>query len=170
MRKPFFVNVVFWFFAVPNGSFGFVLVRFGRIRFQNGFQNGSQNLFKMLSKFVKKLSNKGGLEGSKMGCRKLPNRDRRAKAIPTIDQIFKKFFFSFSLGVGALWVPLGSLLGSLEALLGGLWTQKRVKTTCFLMVLKRLFLGLWSSWWLSWAHLVASWANLVSRWGAKMGN
>ena len=27
-----------------------------------------------------------------------------------------------------------------EALLGSLWTQKRVKTMCFLMVLKRLFL------------------------------
>ena len=37
------------------------------------------------------------------------------------------------------------------------------------MVLKRLFLGLWSSWWLSWAHLVASWANLVPRWGSKTG-
>ena len=34
------------------------------------------------------------------------------------------FFFSFSLGVGALWVPLGSLLGLLAVLLGGLWTQK----------------------------------------------
>ena len=52
------------------------------------------------------------------------------------------FFFSFSLGFGALWVPLGILLGSLEALLGCLWTQKRVKTKCFLMVLKRLFFGL----------------------------
>ena len=52
------------------------------------------------------------------------------------------FIFIFSLGFGALWVPLGSLLGPLEALLGGLWTQKRVKTKCFLMVLKRLFFGL----------------------------
>ena len=69
-------------------------------------------------------------------------RDRRAKAIPTIDQIFQKFVFSFSLGFGALWVPLGSLLGPLEALLGGLWTQKRVKTKRFLRVLKRQFFGL----------------------------
>ena len=59
-----------------------------------------------------------------MGRRKLLFRDRRAKAFSTIDQIFKKCFFSFSLGVGALWVPLGSLLGILEGLLGGLWTQK----------------------------------------------
>ena len=48
-------------------------------------------------------------------------------------------FFIFSLGFGALWVPLGSLLGPLEALLGGLWTQKRVKTLGFLRFLKRLF-------------------------------
>ena len=39
-------------------------------------------------------------------------------------QISRKFIYSFSLGFGALWVPLGSLLGPLEALLGGLWTQK----------------------------------------------
>ena len=77
-----------------------------------------------------------------MGAKKMEDRDRRLKAFSTIDQSFKKLFFSFSLGVGALWVSLGSLLGHLEALLGGLWTQKRVKNTCFLMVLKRLFLGL----------------------------
>ena len=34
---------------------------------------------------------------------------------------------------------LGRLLGFLEALLGGLWTQKRVKTRGFLRFLKRLF-------------------------------
>ena len=42
-------------------------------------------------------------------------------------------------GFGALWVPLGSLLGSLEALLGGLLTQKPSKTCGFLRFLKRLF-------------------------------
>ena len=52
------------------------------------------------------------------------------------------FLFSFSLGFGGLWVPLGSLLGPLEALLGGLWTQKRVKTIRFLRVMKRQFFGL----------------------------
>ena len=36
-------------------------------------------------------------------------------------------------------MPLGSLLGPLGALLGGLWTQKRVKTRGFLGFLKRLF-------------------------------
>ena len=88
--------------------------------------------------------------------------------LPSIKFCFS-FCFAFSLGFGALWLPLGSLLGFPEALLGSLWTQKRVKTQCFLMVLKRLFFGLWSSWWPSWAHLVSSWANLVPRWGFKMG-
>ena len=65
-----FVNAVFWLFAAPNGSLGLILVRLGRIWFQNGFQNGSQKFPKMLSKLFKKLSKKGGLEGSKMGAKK----------------------------------------------------------------------------------------------------
>ena len=52
------------------------------------------------------------------------------------------FLDRFFWGFGALWVPLGSLLRPLEALLGGLWTQKRVKTIGFLRVMKRLFFGL----------------------------
>ena len=77
-----------------------------------------------------------------MGARKMEDRDRRAKAFSTRVQILSFVFFSFSLGFGALWVPLGSLLGPLEALLGGLWTQKRVKTIGFLRVMKRVFFGL----------------------------
>ena len=53
-----FVNAVFWLFAAPNGSLGLILVRLGRIWFQNGFQNGSQKFSKMLSKFFNKLSKK----------------------------------------------------------------------------------------------------------------
>ena len=44
-------------------------------------------------------------------------------------------------GFGALWVPLGSLLGSLEALLGGLRTQKPSKTEGFLRFLKMQLFG-----------------------------
>ena len=47
------------------------------------------------------------------------------------------FIFSFSLGFGALWVPLGSLLGPLEALLGGLWTQKPQKNLRFFKVFEK---------------------------------
>ena len=60
-----FVNAVFWLFSAPNGSLGLILVRLGRIWFQNGFQNGSPKFPKMLSKCLKKLSKKGGLEGFK---------------------------------------------------------------------------------------------------------
>ena len=52
-----------------------------------------------------------------MGRRKLPNRDRRAKAISTIDQIFKKFlflfFFRFWSSLGASWEPSWASCGSL---------------------------------------------------------
>ena len=85
----------------------------------------------------------GGLLGFVLGFNFSLYRDRRLKAFSTGDYFFcLNFLFIFSLGFGALWVPLGSLLGPLEALLGGLWTQKHVKTKCFLMVLKRLFFGL----------------------------
>ena len=56
--------------------------------------------------------------------------------------VLLKFIFRFS---APLWNPLGASWEPsvpLEALLGSLWTQKHVKTQCFLMVLKRLFLGL----------------------------
>ena len=65
---------------------------------------------------------------------------------------------------------LGSLLGPLEALLGGLWTQKRVKTKCFLRVLKRLFFGFEAPDGPLGLILAASWANLVPKWGHEMGN
>ena len=77
-----------------------------------------------------------------MGFKSKENRDRRLKAFSTGLSVLSYFSFMFPLGFGALWVPLGSLLGPLEALLGGLWTQKRVKTLRFLRVLKRLFFGL----------------------------
>ena len=86
-----------------------------------------------------------------------------SKIRPKFVNFWVQFWPLFFWGLGALWVPLGSLLGPLEALLGGLWTQKRVKTKCFLRVLKRQFFGLWSSWWPSVFILAASWANLVPR-------
>ena len=64
------------------------------------------------------------------------------KTAPKLDFFEVYFWIPFLEGFGALSGPSGSLLGSLEALLGCLWTQKRVKTFCFLRVLKRLFFGL----------------------------
>ena len=50
--------------------------------------------------------------------------------------------FFYGVFFSGLWRSLGAswaALGFLEALLGGLWTQKRVKTRGFLRCLKRLF-------------------------------
>ena len=49
-----FVNAVFWLFAAPNGSLGLILVRLGRIWFQNGFPKIFQNVIKSLSKMIEK--------------------------------------------------------------------------------------------------------------------
>ena len=40
-------------------------------------------------------------------------------------------------GLGALQVPLGSLLGLPEPLLGGLWTPKTLKNSCFFWFFER---------------------------------
>ena len=42
------------------------------------------------------------------------------------------FLLLFFRDVGALWVPLGSLLVQSKALLGGLWTPKTLQNYCFL--------------------------------------
>ena len=43
---------------------------------------------------------------------------------PTFVNFWVQFWIPFFWGFGALWVPLGSLLGPLEALLGGLKSEK----------------------------------------------
>ena len=50
-----------------------------------------------------------------------------SKMHPKIDNFVVHFRIPFLLGFGALWVPLGSLLGPPKALLGGLWTPKTLK-------------------------------------------
>ena len=65
-----FVNAVFWLFAAPNGSLGLILVRLGRIWFQNGFQNGSQKFSKMLSKVCQKMIRKRRPRGFQNGFQK----------------------------------------------------------------------------------------------------
>ena len=66
-----FVNAVFWLFAAPNGSLGLILVRLGRIWFQNGFQNGFQKFSNMLSKVVQKMMKKRTTFGFQKGCQKV---------------------------------------------------------------------------------------------------
>ena len=138
-KKHLFVNAVFWLFAAPNGSLGLILVRLGRIWFQNGFPKVFQNVIKSLSKNDQK--NEAHRVPKWVPKKWLIEIAGLRHFLPWV-QFFKTFILCFSLGFGALWLPLGSLLGSLEALLGSLWTQKRVKTKCFSMVLKRLFFGL----------------------------
>ena len=68
-------------------------------------------------------------------------------------------------GFGALWVPLGSLLGSLEALLGGLLTQKPSKTDVFFRFLKMQLFGTWKLLMV----LLGSTCPLFGRSGPKVG-
>ena len=67
--------------------------------------------------------------------------------------ILGSIFGTIFSGFRALWVPLGSLHGLFEAVLGSLGPQKPWKTKGFLGFCKCRFVGLWSSWGLSWAHL-----------------
>ena len=46
---------------------------------------------------------------------------------PKINNFVVHFWIPSLLGFGALWVPLGSLLGPPKALLGGSWTPKTLK-------------------------------------------
>ena len=46
---------------------------------------------------------------------------------PKIDNFGAHFWIPFLLGLGALRLPLGSLLGPPKALLGSLWTPKTLK-------------------------------------------
>jgi len=54
-----FVNAVFWLFAAPNGSLGLILVRLGRIWFQNEFPKVFQNVIRSLSKNDQNKNNFG---------------------------------------------------------------------------------------------------------------
>ena len=63
------------------------------------------------------------------------------KTAPKLHFFEVYFWTSFFEGFIALSGPFGSLLGSLEALLGGLWTQKPSKTGGFLRFLKMQLFG-----------------------------
>ena len=57
-----------------------------------------------------------------------------AKLGPKLAKFGVHFWIPFFGGFGALWVPLGSLLGPHAALLGGLWTPKALKNLRFFKV------------------------------------
>ena len=74
---------------------------------------------------TKKRSHFGVGFGAILGPKKDPKMGPKlVQKLLNLGSIFGSLFFK---GFGALWVPLGSLLGPLEALLGGLWTPKTLK-------------------------------------------
>ena len=87
------------------------------------------------------------------------------KTGPKVHDVGVHLWIPFFRSVGALWVPLGSPLGPLEALLGGLWTPKTLKTK---NVLRLLEMQLFGSLKLLMALLGSSW-SFLGRSGPKLG-
>ena len=76
------------------------------------------------------------------------------------------FFLS---GFGALWVPLGSLLGLFEAVLGGLGPQKPKKHNVFFEVFAHVGFGVFEALNGSLGLILApSWADLAPKWPPKL--
>ena len=66
-------------------------------------------------------------------------------------------------------MPLGSLLGPLEALLGGLWTPKTLKNQWFFRVFAIAAFWVFEALDGPFGPILApSWADLVPKWGPEM--
>ena len=61
-----------------------------------------------------------------------------AKIGPEIGNFGVHFWIRLFEGFGALWVPLGSLLGPLETRLGSLWSPKTSKNIMFFQVFENV--------------------------------
>ena len=116
-----FVNAVFWLFAALMALLGSSWSVLGGFGSRMGFPKFSKRLSKVCQKNDRK---KGAYRVPKRVPKNMKNEIAGLRHFLPAFKILHPFFFSFSLGFGALWLPLGSLLGSLEVLLGGLWTQK----------------------------------------------
>ena len=78
------------------------------------------------------------------------------------------FWIPFLLGFGALWVPLGSLLGPPEALLGSPWTPKSLKNKWFFKVFANATFWVFEALDGPLAPILAPlWPNLVPKWLLK---
>ena len=65
-------------------------------------------------------------------------------------------------------MPLGSLLGLLEALLGGLWTPKTLKNLMFFDVFEKVAFWVFEALDGPLGHILPpSWADLVPKWTPK---
>ena len=166
-ENDIFINDVFWFFVGPIGFPGLIPVCPGRIWIQNGFQNGFQKLCTMLSKECSKKT-------SKKTTHRVPKWVPKNQEIeiaglrhflPWVD--FFLFFYFFEV-LELFGCYLGTFLGLLSFFGRALDSKTYKNPRFFLWVSKRQFIGLWSSWCPSWAHLVFSWSNLVPKWGSKM--
>ena len=77
-------------------------------------------------------------------------------------------FYNHFGGLGALQVPLGSLLGLPEPLLGGLWTPKTLKKHLFFKVFANAGFWVFEALGGPLGPIFApSWADLVPKWSPK---
>ena len=85
-----------------------------------------------------------------------------------IDNSVVHFWIPFLLGFGALWVPLGSLLGPPKAFLGGSWTPKNLKNCRVLKVFANATFWVFGVFDGPLGHILApSWPDLVPKWLPK---
>ena len=85
-----------------------------------------------------------------------------------IDIFGAYFWIPFLLGFGALWVPLGSLLGPPKALLGGSCTPKTFKNWRFFKVFANATFSVFGVFDVPLGYILApSWPDLVPKWIPK---
>ena len=124
---------LWWLFWVICFSLWPVFIHHG---FQNGIRKGSKQWSRIKPKMSLKISRK---LHQKWDPKFVKNEIAGLRHFLPRRHFWGFFLANFCMG---LWSSLGAswaALGFLEALLGGLWTQKRVKTRGFLRCLKRLF-------------------------------
>ena len=101
-----FVNAVFWLFAAPNGSLGLILVRLGRIWFQNGFPKVFQHVIKSLSKNDQKMEAwRVTKRVSIIGISEIAGLRHFLPALKFCLSNILMFFFRFWSSLGASWEP-----------------------------------------------------------------
>ena len=124
---------LWWLFWVICFSLWPVFIHHG---FQNGIRKGSKQWSRIKLTMSLKISRKSH---QKWGPKTIQNEIAGLRQFLPRRHLLGFFLAFFCM---AFWRSLGvswAALGFLEALLGGLWTQKRVKTRGFLRFLKRLF-------------------------------
>ena len=136
MRFKVFEHEGFCFFEAPDGSFWFILALLGRSDPKMGFKMS----FNMFIKSGKKKCVTNDLKKVQIWVRFFFPKTVQNEIAGLRQFLPSTHYVSIFLCILCIfWGSLGSLIGHLEALLGGLWTQKPLKTLGFLRFLKRLF-------------------------------